>query len=275
MKEANQGSLSTGGAPFGISTGDNAVEHRKILGMRVDAPSYESAVDLIVQWARAGVARYVCVATVHMVMEAYDSVDFRQAVNRAELVTPDGMPLVWGLRALGVRGATRVYGPDLMPQVLQAAAGEGISVGFYGGSEEVLSRLVEVCRERFPGLQVAYAYAPPFRLLTHQEKAEVAAKINDSGVRILFVGLGCPKQERWMAEHVNTTRVVMLGVGAAFDFITGTKLQAPPWLQRAGMEWLFRLTTEPSRLWRRYLRHNPRFVALFASQLLGLREFKG
>jgi N-acetylglucosaminyldiphosphoundecaprenol N-acetyl-beta-D-mannosaminyltransferase len=199
-------------------------------------------------------------------MESYDSPEYRAIVNGADLVTPDGMPLVWALRLFGVKEATRVYGPTLMMHVLERAAMEGVAVGFYGASSEVIARMLGECRRRFEGLRVTYAHAPPFRQLTDEEDRAVMQEINDSGARILFVGLGCPKQERWMASHKGSVRAVMLGVGAAFDFLAGVKPQAPDWMQRVGLEWVFRLATEPRRLWRRYAYHNPRFVALLAGQ---------
>ena len=202
-------------------------------------------------------------------MEAWDSPEFKLINNEADLVTPDGMPLVWGLKLLGHRNATRVYGPDLTPIVLQMAMENQIPVGFYGGSPAVLSRLSDVVASRFPTLQIAYALSPPFRPLTTEEDEEVVTAINHSGARILFVGLNTPKQDYWMAAHRGRVQAVMIGVGAAFDFLAGTKSQAPRWMMKVGLEWLFRLVTEPRRLWKRYLKHNPRFVVLFAMQLLG------
>jgi N-acetylglucosaminyldiphosphoundecaprenol N-acetyl-beta-D-mannosaminyltransferase len=241
---------------------------RFILGARVDATSYSDATTRVLAWASAGESRYVCVSNVHVTMEAYDSAEFRAVVNGADLVTPDGVPLVWALRWLGLRDATRVYGPTLTLHVLERAAAAGIHVGFYGATPEVLTQMVEACRQKFAGLNVAYAHSPPFRQHTPEEDAAQVREINDSGARLLFVGLGCPKQERWMAAHKAQVNAVMLGVGAAFDFIAGVKPQAPRWMQHAGLEWLFRLATEPRRLWRRYLYHNPRFVLLFATQYL-------
>lgn len=239
--------------------------------MRVDATSYEDATERIIEWAHAGEARYVCVASVHMVMEAHGDPGFRTIVEAADLVTPDGVPLVWGLRLLGVPAATRVYGPTLTPLVCERAAREGVPVGFYGGTPEVLRDLTRALRGRFPGLRIAYEWSPPFRPLSEEEERRVAEAIDAAGPRILFVGIGCPKQERWMARHKGRIRSVMLGVGAAFDFVAGHKRQAPPAVQRLGMEWAFRLATEPRRLWRRYLRQNPRFIPLFAAQLLEQR----
>lgn len=242
--------------------------HRYILGMRVDATSYARATEQIMRWAEVEESRYVCVANVHMVMEAYDDPGFRAIVNSADLVTPDGMPLVWVLRRMGFPTQQRVYGPTLTLWVAREAARRGIPVGFYGGHPEVAQGISENLRAKFPGLQVSYCYSPPFRPLTPQEDEQVVQAINEAGVRILFVGLGCPKQERWMAQHKDRIRAVMIGVGAAFDFHAGRVRQAPPWLQERGLEWLFRLLMEPRRLWRRYLWHNPRFVALVARQLL-------
>lgn len=246
---------------------------RWVLGMRVDHTSYADATRRCLAWAKAGESRYVCVSTVHMVMESYDAPAFRQVVNGADLVTPDGMPLVWALRLLGVKGATRTYGPALTPALLAEAAREGIRVGFYGGTEESLAQLLRVVHERYPGIQVSFAYSPPFRPLTPDEDEWVTQGLNRSGTQILFVGIGCPKQERWMAAHRGRVQAVMLGVGAAFDFLIGAKPQAPPLMQSLGLEWLFRLITEPRRLWRRYLKHNPRFLLFFLMQLLGLRRF--
>jgi N-acetylglucosaminyldiphosphoundecaprenol N-acetyl-beta-D-mannosaminyltransferase len=208
------------------------------------------------------------VATVNNVIEAYDDPGYRAVMDGADLVTPDGMPLVWGLRLLGVPDATRVYGPDLTPLVCEQAAKQGIAVGFYGGTEAVLQQLTANLRRRFPLLKIAYCFSPPFRPSTVSEDRRTTEDINRSGARILFVGLGAPKQERWMADHQAKVNAVMLGVGAAFDFLAGNKRQAPRLMQRLGLEWLYRLVHEPRRLWRRYLYRNPRFVVLFATQLL-------
>jgi len=213
----------------------------------------------------------VCLGVVASVMEARESARYRAALEGADLVTPDGMPLVWMLRWLGARPATRVYGPDLTLEVLRAARKAGVPVGFYGSREQVLERLVANLRRRFPGLIVSFHEAPPFRPQSREEGDATLREIRDSGTRILFVGLGGAKQDLWMAEHRGQVPAVMLGVGAAFDFLAGTKAQAPRWMQNGGLEWLFRLATEPRRLWRRYLRHNPRFAFLAVKQILGAR----
>lgn len=251
------------------------IAHRRIVGLCVDACDYASASERILGWARAGESRAVVVATVHSVMEARDDPSFGRLLEGADLTTPDGMPLVWGLRALGARNATRVYGPDLTRALCARAAAEGIPVGFYGGTPAVLAHLVATVERTYPGLRVAYAWSPPFRALTGEETAQARAAIAASGARILFAGIGCPKQERWILEQRGHVPAVMIGVGAAFDFIAGAKRQAPRPMQAAGLEWLFRLCSEPRRLWRRYCKHNPRFVLAFARQLAHGRGPRG
>jgi N-acetylglucosaminyldiphosphoundecaprenol N-acetyl-beta-D-mannosaminyltransferase len=241
-------------------------ESRPVLDVRVDATSYEDAAQRVLGWARKGESRYVCACNVHMIMEAHDDPSFRDVVNGADLVTPDGMPLVWALRLLGVRGATQVRGSDLMLALCAAADRNGVPVGLYGGSESVLARVRAELRSRYAALSVTYAHSPPFGPGGASD-GEIDSMAR-SGARILFVALGCPKQERWMAAHRGRVPAVMVGVGAAFDFLAAAKRQAPRPVQRAGLEWAFRLATEPRRLLRRYALHNPRFVALLARQLI-------
>ncbi len=251
----------------------NAPQHLPpyVLGMRVDPTSYECASRIVLDWAREKSSRYVCVANVYNAMTAHDNGAFRRATNGADLVTPDGMPLVWCLRAFGYRRATRVYGPDLAHALMAKAASGGVSVGFYGSTYETVQLLKPAVQSRYPDLKIAYAFSPPFRPLTPAEDQQVVREINRSGVEILFVGLGTPKQDYWMAAHKGRVQPVMIGVGAAFDFLAGVKPQAPRWMMRIGMEWLFRLIAEPRRLWKRYLKENPRFIVLFALQLLGAK----
>lgn len=250
------------------------LEHRSILGIRVDATDYTDATDRIIGWAKSGESRYVCVTNVHVVMEAHDNNDFFRMVNDADLVTPDGMPLVWALRWLGVCDATRVDGSTLTFHVCAAAAQAGVPVGLYGATDEALAAFTAFARREFPGIQIVAALSPPFRPLTAEEDAADVAQLARSGARIVLVSLGCPKQERWIAEHKGRVPAVMLGIGAALDFHAGRVARAPRWMQRAGLEWLFRLMMEPRRLWRRYARHNPRFIWLFLRQLLGDRRFR-
>lgn len=239
-----------------------------VIGIRVSKTTYGDAVVQVLEWGRAARSRYVCVANVHMLMEANDSAEFRKIVNEADLVTPDGMPLVWMMRLKGVHGQPRVYGPTLMLHVLDAATRSGVPVGFYGGAPETLDLLIKRMQARYVGLNVAFSCSPPFRDLSSEEDADIVQKVRQSGARILFVGLGCPRQEMWMARHSGTIDAVMLGVGAAFDFLAGIKPQSPAWIQSLGLEWLFRLSTEPRRLWKRYLYYNPRFVLLAVADLL-------
>lgn len=252
----------------GVMLSQQPAQSRNILGVRVDRTTYSEAASVISQWGHNAESCYVCVANVHMVMEAYDSGAFKAVVNGARLITPDGVPLVWMLRLMGVSSAERVYGPNLTLAVIEEASRRQIPVGFYGGREEVLNTLVNWALKKYPGLRITYAYAPPFGSLTNEQQRAIGDDINASGAKILFVGLGCPKQEVWMARQQGHIRAVMLGVGAAFDFLTGAKPQAPAWMQQAGLEWLFRLWTEPCRLWARYLLHNPRFVVLTTIQLI-------
>ncbi len=246
---------------------------RYILGQRVDYTTYTRAAKKVLAMAKDGSSGYVIFSTVNTVMEAHDDPDLQRIVNAADLVTPDGMPLVWGLRLLGIKDAERVYGPTFTPIACREAAEIGIPVGFYGSTEAVLKRMVKNLKAKLPRLHIAYTYSPPFRPLTEAEDEMVVKDIVESGVKILFVGLGAPKQYWWMAAHKDRLPMPLLGVGAAFDFIAGVKSQAPRWIQDAGLEWLFRLLTEPKRLWRRYLYHNPRFLFKFALQLAGLRKY--
>ncbi|AIZ46336.1 UDP-N-acetyl-D-mannosaminuronic acid transferase [Deinococcus radiopugnans] len=244
---------------------------RSILGMRVDVTTYADATARIMAWAQAAQSRYVCASNVHMVMETNDSAEFRDVVNGADLVTSDGVPLVWALKALGVPQAERVYGPTLMLHVCEAAAREGVPIALYGGTSESLEEFVLFLHTNYPGIEIACLIAPPFRPPTPEEDALYTQQIIDSGARIVFVGIGCPKQERWMAEHTAQLDAVLLGMGAAFDFHSGRVKQAPAAMQRLGLEWLFRLIMEPRRLWKRYAKHNPRFVGKFLLQLLAQR----
>jgi N-acetylglucosaminyldiphosphoundecaprenol N-acetyl-beta-D-mannosaminyltransferase len=240
----------------------------RILGTRVDPTSFSHATQAVLQMVERAGQGYVCAANVHMIMEGYDSPDFQAMVNGADLVTPDGMPLVWMLKAHGFSDQRRVYGPELMLRVCEAAANAGLPIGLLGSTDEVLDKLKRNLQLRFGELEIAYMCSPPFRTLSPKEVDSIADDIYESGVKILFVGLGCPKQEIWMAKNKGKIPAVMLGVGAAFDFHAGTLPKAPRAFQQLGLEWLFRLAVEPRRLWRRYLFNNPKFVALAANELI-------
>lgn len=249
-------------------TCESVMQSGSVLGQRVDVGSYELIVERLLDWAEEGRGRYVCVSNVHMVMEGHDDSKFRGIVNDADLVTADGMPLVWMLRLQGIRTAQRVRGPTLMVNLIAAAESRSIRVGFYGGTPSTISLLRGRLEKTYPNLIISYCYSPPFRALSPIEDAQTIEDINSSRTQLLFVGLGCPKQERWMARHVSRLSAVLVGTGAAFDFIAGVQPEAPVFLQRLGLEWSFRLATEPRRLWRRYWRHNSRFIVFAAQSLI-------
>ncbi|HVF29769.1 MAG TPA: WecB/TagA/CpsF family glycosyltransferase, partial [Pyrinomonadaceae bacterium] len=218
-----------------------------------------SAVERVNDLVKKG-GGYVCFATVHMVMEGYDSPEFAAKVNAADLIVTDGMPIVWMQKRHGKREASRVRANDLMIDLCRHAEANHMSLGFYGGRQEVIDAILERSRREFPNLKIVYAFSPPFRPLTVEEDAAITREINAADPDILFMGLGCPKQENWMAAHRHKLRAVMLGVGASFDFFAGNVKESPEWLGRLGLEWLFRLMQEPRRLWRRYVILNPRFM---------------
>ena len=231
-----------------------------ILGVPVHVGSYDLVTQVVMGWCRQNRGRYVVAANVYTITQACDWTSFADVVRGADLVVPDGMPLVWLQRLHGYSHASRVYGPSLMLHLCAAAEETGVPIALYGGRSENLPKLESVLRTRFPKLNIACAISPPFRELMPEEDKEILRRLRESGAQIFFVGIGSPKQEQWMAQHVQHLSGVMLGVGAAFDFFSGAVKQAPAMLQNLGLEWLFRLLVEPRRLWRRYLIHNPRFV---------------
>lgn len=239
----------------------------RVVSLDVDLVSHDSALERVTRLAETGRGAYVCFGTVHMVMESHDSPEFGARVNAADMIVPDGMPLVWMQRLQKAENPERVRANDLMMLLMAHAEKAGLRVGFYGGRQEGVDAMLERAKREHPRLEIAYAYSPPFRPLTPEEDAEITANINASGTQVLFMGLGCPKQENWMAEHKDRLNCVMLGVGASFDFYAGNVKESPAWLGRLGMEWLYRLIQEPRRLWRRYLILNPRFMWQAARQL--------
>jgi N-acetylglucosaminyldiphosphoundecaprenol N-acetyl-beta-D-mannosaminyltransferase len=252
------------------------IPQAELLGTRLAVVDYERALDWIDAAVAVGARGYVCVAAVHTVMEAREDPQLRAAVDGASFTVPDGMPVAWGLRALGHEIRTRVYGPELMARSLARSAASGQRHFLYGGRDsdpEALPTLERRLRERFPGVQIAGTLQAVYRPLSDAELDAVAASINAARPDVVWVGIGVPRQEKWMAAmRARLDAPVLVGVGAAFDFHAGLVKQAPPRLQRAGLEWLYRLTREPRRLWRRYARHNPRFLAGFARQWLHARR---
>lgn len=238
-----------------------------VLTIRVLPIGAEEAASAVTTWAADGTGRVVCAANVHMVMEAWDNPSFATTLDGADLLVCDGRPLVWSCRLQGVRDARQSRGLDLMLAVCRLAARRGLRVGLYGGEAAVADKVRRRLLARFPDLNLCHYWSPPFRPLSAREDDDAVATINAAGVQILLVGLGCPKQERWMMEHRERLVCVMLGVGAAFDMVAGVMGIAPPWMQRTGLEWLFRLVHEPRRLWRRYFKHNGRFIVLTLLQL--------
>src|SRR4051812_20266119 len=242
----------------------------EVLGIPLALTDYERTIRWIDGSVAARAKAYICVAAVHTVMASQEDPELRAAVQGADFTVPDGQPLVWALTALGHRLPDRVYGPELMDRACAHAAATGQKFFLYGGRNQgALAQLTRALRLRHPGLKIVGGYAPPFRPLTEAEEAHVARDINRSGADVVWVGIGVPKQEKWMARmRPRLEAPVLLGVGAAFDFHAGLVPQAPLTLQRCGLEWLFRLVQEPRRLWKRYLRYNPRFVIGFARQYL-------
>ncbi len=245
-----------------------------ILGVRFDALSTASTADRILSWAEAGEVRYACFSNAHGVIEAQDDPSFAVVLNGASLNLPDGMSVVREMRKRGVDQHARVYGPNAMLAVAEQAAWRGVPVALYGSSEETLAALQKRLPRRVSGLRIVEAISPPFRALTPEEDAAFVERLRQSGARIVFVGLGCPRQERWCAEHAEAIGAVCLAVGAAFDFHAGQLRQAPRWVQQAGLEWAFRLVMEPRRLWRRYARIVPRFLVGTAKERFRLSHQK-
>ncbi|MDH3491982.1 MAG: WecB/TagA/CpsF family glycosyltransferase [Acidobacteriota bacterium] len=256
-------------------TGSNAERVRiPVVSLDVDVCNIDRLKRKIGTLAHSRNGSYICVSTVHMVMEAYADPAFGSIVNGADIVVADGMPLVWMQRLQGVRNAERVRGNDLMIGLFEEAERTGLSVGFYGSKPEVLRAIENRLGIDYPRLDVAYSYSPPFRNLDENEVSKVISDIREKAPDLLFVGLGCPKQEYWMAKHEDHLTSLMIGVGAAFDFYAGNISEAPKWIQNSGFEWLFRLFQDPKRLWRRYLILNPRFVVLAITQLIRNRKDK-
>jgi N-acetylglucosaminyldiphosphoundecaprenol N-acetyl-beta-D-mannosaminyltransferase len=247
-------------------------ERATILGVGISVINVERAVSIIDNWITTRDPHYICVTGVHGVMESWADETVAAIHNEAGLVTPDGMPLVWMARQLGYTQIQRVYGPDLMRTITAISPKRGYRHFYYGGAPGLAERLRDALTSTHPGLNVVGVLSPPFRQLTPEEDAAVVAEINATRPDIVWIGLSTPKQERWMAAHLGRINTpVMIGVGAAFDFLASTKKQAPLWMQRNGLEWLYRLCTEPHRLWRRYARIVPSFLVLAVAQLLYFR----
>lgn len=236
-------------------------EKINILGVNIDAINLTLACDKIEDWIQTDQKTYICVVPVSTLVQSRENEFYRSVINHAGMATPDGMPLVWLGKKRGFREIERTYGPDLMLAVCERSKESQYKHFFYGGAPQVIEALEFKLKEKFPSLHVVGRYSPPFSEECQEEKEEVLNEINRASPDILWVGLGSPKQDIWMHMHRPKLRVpVMMGVGAAFDFLSGVKRQAPRWMQKAGLEWLFRLACEPKRLWKRYMIGNAKFI---------------
>ncbi|MEO7115973.1 MAG: WecB/TagA/CpsF family glycosyltransferase [Caldimonas sp.] len=259
---------------FSMSDSGFSHAHVDVLGVKVSAVNLKLAVERADQWIAAGSPGYICVTGVHGVMEAQADSEFRRILNHAYINTPDGMPLSWIGRLQGFRAMDRVFGPDFMTAMCRLSVERGYRNFLYGGKPGVAELLSKTLQRKFPGLQVVGTYTPPFRNLTFEEEEEILAQVAESKPHILWVGLGTPKQERFMAQNVDRLQVPLLvGVGAAFDYHTGRIRDCSQWIKRAGLQWLHRLMQDPRHLWRRYLRNNPAFLWHIACQVSGLRQY--
>ena len=243
-----------------------------VLNVEIDVLTWSQAIERISAWSRARESRVVCICNAHSIVEAGRDPTFRAAVVSADMATPDGAPVAYVLRQTGFPQQQRINGPDLMWRYCEHAASTGEAVFLYGATDETLASLQERLLKKFPSLQIAGAYSPPFRPLTDAEEAQIVEMINCSGAGVVWVGLGCPKQEKWMCKQRGQIQAVMVGVGAAFDYHAGTIRRAPKWMQDSGLEWLHRLASEPRRLWRRYLVTNTLFVMGALRQLARARR---
>ena len=232
-----------------------------VLGVGISAANLNAAVRWVQNCIESREKTYVCVATVHGVMECQRDPRLMEVYNASGMTTADGMPLVWILRSRGYANQTRVYGPDLMLEICHNSIERAYRHFIYGGAPGVADSLAQSLAGSLDGIRIVGTYSPPFRELTEAEDREIVSEINSSQPDIVWVGLGTPRQERWMSDHIERLNAsILIGVGAAFDFLAGTKAQAPRWMQRSGLEWAFRLATEPRRLWKRYLIYNPWFL---------------
>lgn len=241
---------------------------RKVLGTFIDALNWKQSIKTIINWAEHHDSRTVCLCNVHSSVTATEDLQLAKALARSDMVLPDGAPIAWMLRRNGYPHQTRIAGPDLMIQICEGLDGKDISIFLFGSTPEILHRLESNLRKRNPALNVAGCLSPKYGEWSNEEQSSYIDTINQSGAGIIFVGLGCPKQETWMLNNRDKIHGVLLGVGAAFDFHAETVKRAPLILQQLGLEWLHRLISEPRRLWRRYLVTNTRFIILSLSEIL-------
>ncbi len=247
---------------------DKQLRRKKLISIDVCIGDKRDFIDKIFYLASHKVSSYICVANVHMLVEAYRDKEFANVVNSADIITPDGMPLVWALRLLYGIKQERIAGPDLMPEILKMAENKGRSVFLYGSTQKVLNQIVSRIKREFPNLKISGYISPPFRRLTKKEQEDIISKINNARADIILVSLGCPKQEKWMAQMRGRIASVMIGVGAAFPIYARELKRAPVWMQKIGLEWFYRFMQEPSRLFKRYAVTNSVFLYLLIKTYL-------
>jgi len=257
-----------------LARNGNLRKLQSVLGARIDALSWDEAIASIVTAGTARQSAYICICNVHSVVTGMRDAQFMATINCAAMATPDGAPIAWALRMLGFPQQERINGPDLMWRYLHEAERIGHTVFFYGSTDTTLARLRQALMKHFPSLKIGGMHAPPFRPLNAHEDAAEIDLIHRCGAQVVFVGLGCPKQEQWMAAHRGCIQAVMIGVGAAFDYHAGVVKRAPLWWQRHGLEWLYRLASEPRRLLGRYVVTNTLFILGFSRQLIYQKIFQ-
>ena len=250
------------------------MEKLSVLKIAVSIGAYKDFLEKIMSDAIAKRSGYICVANVHMLVEAYRDPSFADVLKKANVITPDGMPLTWAMRLLYNRRQDRVAGMDLLPDILERASKSKLSIYFYGGTEKMLQKTKEYLTVRYPGITLAGMYSPPFRNLTPEEDKKVIADINASGSSLVFVALGCPKQEKWMASMKGKIHAEMVGIGGALPVMVRMQKRAPLWMQQSGLEWMFRFMQEPRRLFKRYAVTNTRFVMLLLKELIQMQSLK-
>ncbi|WP_299411081.1 WecB/TagA/CpsF family glycosyltransferase [Acaryochloris sp. IP29b_bin.148] len=238
-----------------------------IIGSQVTAAPFDVLMEVILAWAKRRQSKCICVANTHMLVEAYQRPSFKKVMQKADMVTPDGMPLVWMLKLMGAKKQNRVAGLDLMRALCQRAAEQNISVYFLGSMAPILQRMRKRLLTEFPNLLIADMEPLPFRPLTSAEDRHLIQRINNSGAGVVMIALGCPKQESWMANHKEKINAVMIGLGGAFPVYAGIHRRAPSWVRAMGLEWFYRLIQEPRRLWKRYVSSIPLFVYLALKQI--------
>ena len=251
------------------------IEKVSLLGMSLNTGTYNDFVNEITEHADEKISEYTCLMNVHMLIEAYSDYNFAKVINNATIITPDGKPLGWALRFLYGIKQERASGMDLLPDLLYNASVNNLSVYFYGGSEQLLAETSKYLKQNYPDLKMAGSYSPPFsKVFLKQEEEDRIAIINNSGAQLVFVVLGCPKQEKWMASMKGRINAMMVGIGGALPVMIGLQRRAPGWMQKAGLEWMFRFLQEPVRLFRRYSFTNSLFLYLLVKEYLWLKFFK-